>query len=276
MPDLGERIFWYGLTFIGVGVTALLTPQITSFQRMVGWAFVVLGIVLVLYLESSGLLFLLHRSYSVVGTPYPKLSLAFVTFLGGLIFGTCWWLLGASQAHYVLGVKGPVFSVETEPQRIMLEFGSDLFDVPATSLISPCEIVGPNGVMFADYGPIILQIQNEQLLVSVRAVGPRGAITIIKNTVKPSGWGDINRDDRALELSVQVNGEWQPQFQLITKSNTDIAIYGYFLDQKGVLNVATKEGVRGNPNARDIPKLTPIFKHPGWEYPCQRINGNSN
>ncbi len=69
MPDFGERLLWYGLTLVGLGGAALLTPQIAGFQRVLGWLFVVAGVCVILYFESSGMLSFLRSMYIRFGVP---------------------------------------------------------------------------------------------------------------------------------------------------------------------------------------------------------------
>jgi hypothetical protein len=108
MPEFGERFFWYALTAIALGGAALLTPQITTGQRAIGWAFTGVGICTIFYIESSGILSFLHRGYSTVGAPYPRLSLVLVTILGGLLFGGGWWFLGASHERGATTSASPI------------------------------------------------------------------------------------------------------------------------------------------------------------------------
>lgn len=175
-------------------------------------------------------------------------------------------------------LQGPEFSLEQQPDDVTLWFGTNVFSTAKANLVSPREVVGPNGEWISDMGPIFLKVQNNGLYVSAKGVGPHGEMTIEWNKIKqPVGNqyydADVNFDQHALELSVQAKGQprWQPQFQMIVKSNTEIDIYGYFLNKKGRLSAITKDNDVENPDPSHIPVLVPLFKHPYSAFPHQLI-----
>lgn len=97
MPEFGERFFWYALTAIGVGVAALLTPQISIYQRAFGWLFAGIGVVILLRIEWSGIHVFLQQLYAKVGTPHPNTSFVIVSVVGAILGATAhggiWWVL---------------------------------------------------------------------------------------------------------------------------------------------------------------------------------------
>ena len=160
------------------------------------------------------------------------------------------------------------------PEDVILVFGDNYFIVPTKLLTSPLAIIGEHSRFMASagIGPIILEISNERVYVSVTVETLSGSIRIERNIIKNEPLAlDRNYNNSAMEFSTEPEGD--PVFQLVVKANAQIIINGVFRSRQGNVFVATEHGVLEYADPAHMPSLKsilkPIFKHPRWKYPGQ-------
>src|ERR1700733_8569235 len=115
MPDFGERTFWYGVTLVGLGTAALLTPQLSIYQRILAWLLVGLGSIILLRIEWPGIQALLQRVNTKVGASYSNASLVIVSvtgaILGATLLGGIWWVLPSQSPSNATSAFGLDFGM---------------------------------------------------------------------------------------------------------------------------------------------------------------------